>query len=93
MQSAIMRNPGLDEAQAGIKISKRNFNMLSHLFVFDSCDPIDCNLPGSCVHGIFQAIILEWIAIFFSRGLSDPGTKPQSPALQTDSTDQATCVI
>ena len=37
-----------------------------------SCDPIDCNLPGSCVHGIFQARILEWVAISFSRGSSQP---------------------
>ena len=32
------------------------------------CDPTDCSLPGSSVHGIFQTIVLEWIAIFFSRG-------------------------
>ena len=30
------------------------------------CDPTDCNLPGSSIHGIFQARILEWIAIYFS---------------------------
>ena len=29
-------------------------------------DPMDCSLPGSSVHGIFQARILEWVAIFFS---------------------------
>ena len=33
-------------------------------------DPIDCSLPGSSVHGILQARILEWIAIPFSRGPS-----------------------
>ena len=33
-------------------------------------DPIDCSLPDSSVHGIFQAIVLEWIAISFSRGSS-----------------------
>ena len=33
-------------------------------------DPMDCSLPGSSVHGIFQAIVLEWIAISFSRGYS-----------------------
>ena len=32
------------------------------------CNPIDCSLPGSSVHGIFQARILEWVAISFSRG-------------------------
>ena len=36
------------------------------------CDPIDFSLPGSSVHGIFQAIVLEWIAISFSRGSSQP---------------------
>ena len=36
------------------------------------CDPIDSSLPGSSVHGIFQAIVLEWIAISFSRGSSQP---------------------
>ena len=36
------------------------------------CDPMDCSLPGSSVHGIFQAIVLEWIAISFPRGSSRP---------------------
>ena len=36
------------------------------------CDPTDCSLPGSSVHGIFQARVLEWIAISFSRGSSRP---------------------
>ena len=36
------------------------------------CDPRDCSLPGSSVHGISQAIVLEWIAISFSRGSSRP---------------------
>jgi len=31
------------------------------------CNPMDCSLPGSSIHGIFQARILEWIAISFSR--------------------------
>ena len=34
------------------------------------CDPMDCSLSGSSVHGIFQARVLEWIAISFSRGPS-----------------------
>ena len=34
--------------------------------------PTDCSPPGSSVHGIFQARILEWVAIFFSRGSSQP---------------------
>ena len=39
---------------------------------FDPCDPMDCSPSGSSVHGIFQARILEWIAISFSRGSSWP---------------------
>ena len=34
------------------------------------CDPMDCSLPGSSIHGILQARILEWVAISFSRGSS-----------------------
>ena len=36
------------------------------------CDPMDCSPPGYSVHGIFQARILEWVAISFSRGSSRP---------------------
>ena len=38
---------------------------LSHVQLFD---PMVCSLTGSSIHGIFQATILEWVAIFFSRG-------------------------
>ena len=31
------------------------------------CDPVDCSLPGSSVHGILQARVLDWVAISFSR--------------------------
>ena len=36
------------------------------------CDPMDCSLPGFTIHGILQARILEWVAIPFSRGSSQP---------------------
>ena len=36
------------------------------------CDPMDCSLPGSSVYGILQAKVLEWVAISFSRGSSQP---------------------
>ena len=49
------------------------------------CDPMDYSPPGSAVHGILQARILEWVAIPFSRDLPNPGIKPRSPALQADS--------
>ena len=91
-----MRNAGLDEAQAGIKIARRNINNLrytddtaltaeskeelksllmkvkeeSESEVAQSCltlrDSMDCSLPDSSVHGIFQARVLEWGAIAFS---------------------------
>ena len=46
---------------------------------------MDCSPPGSSVHGILQARILEWVAIPFSRGSSWPGIELGSPALQADS--------
>ena len=46
------------------------------------CDPMDCSLPGSSVHGILQARILEWEAILFSSNLSNLGIKPKCPSLQ-----------
>ena len=41
------------------------------------CDPMDCSLPGSSVHEIFQARILKWISILFSRGFSWPRAQTQ----------------
>ena len=49
--------------------------------VVQSCptlwDPMDSSLQGSCVHGIFQARVLEWVAISFSRGSSPPRDQTQ----------------
>ena len=52
------------------------------------CDLIDHSWPGSSVCGILQARILEWVAISFSRGSSQPRNQtiePRSPALKADS--------
>ena len=52
--------------------------------VSNSLQPMDCSPPGSSVHGILQAGILEWGAMSFSRGLANPGIEPTSlgsPAL------------
>ena len=46
--------------------------MLSHFSHVQLCDPMDCSPPGSSVHGILQARILEWVAVSFSRGSSRP---------------------
>ena len=45
------------------------------------CKPLDSSPPDSSIHGIFQARILEWAAISFSRDLPNPRIKPVSLAL------------
>ena len=75
-----MQNARLDELQAGIKIARRNNNVRyvdeseSESEVAQSCltlcDPMDCGPSGFSLHGIFQARILERVAISFSRGFS-----------------------
>ena len=49
------------------------------------CDPMDCSPPGSSVHGILQARIMEWVVIAFSKGSSQPRDRTQVPTLQADS--------
>ena len=44
-------------------------------------DPMDCSLPGSSVHGIFQARVLEWVAIAFSMSFSQPKDQTQDSCL------------
>ena len=41
------------------------------------CDPMDCSLPGSSIHGIFQVRVLKWVSISFSRGSSRPRDQTQ----------------
>ena len=55
----------------GRKKRQNRVCMLSH-FSLALCDPMDCSLPASSVHGILQARILEWVAISFSRESSWP---------------------
>ena len=62
------------------------------------CDPVDCSPPGSSIHGILQARVLEWDAICSPGDLPDPGIEPRSPALQADALTseppgKQTCVI
>ena len=49
------------------------------------CSAMDYNPPGSSVHAILQARILEWIAIPTPGDLPDPGVESRSPTLQADS--------
>ena len=49
------------------------------------CNPKDYSLPDFSLHGILQAIILEWVAFPSPGDLPAPGIEPASPALQADS--------
>ena len=49
------------------------------------CNPMYCTWPGSSVHGVLQARMLEWVAIPFSGDLPNPEVEPGSPELQADS--------
>ena len=59
------------------------------------CNPMDYSPPGSSVLGIFQAEILEWVAISSFRGYSRPRDQPGSPILQADSLlpEPTECII
>ena len=74
-------------------LSSLIYDSLLHLLVYfnlmltrlssaasDLCDPRDLSSPGSSVHGILQARILEWVAISPSRDFLDSGIEPTSPA-------------
>ena len=50
--------------------SKHLLLLFSHQFMSDFHDPMSCSPPGSSIHGISQAKLLEWVAISFSRGSS-----------------------
>ena len=68
--------------------------MKSEIEVAQSCptlsDPMDCSLPGSSVHGIFQVRVLEWGAISFSDHYLKPSTKYLLRRNQTQSVEEKT---
>ena len=68
--------PGMTFPSSPHPCSKRKWSEVSQSCP-TLCDPVDCSLPGSSVHGIFQARVLEWIAISFSRGSSQPRDRTQ----------------
>ena len=65
-----------------IKIEDINGGGLVASEVTQSCltlrNPMDCSLPGSSLHGTFQARVLEWVAIASPGDHPDPGIKPRS---------------
>ena len=86
-------HPSLHSAARGIQTTssqskaygtppvKSEVKVLVAQFCWTLCDPTGYSLPGSSVHRILQARVLEWVAIPFSRGSPDPGLKLGSPAL------------
>ena len=67
----------------GLSASRIPWVCVSHSVMSNSCDPLDCSPPGFSVHGILQARTLEWVAIPFSRGSSQPMDRTGSPEFQT----------
>ena len=80
MSLRIQKGERLEGAQFHSK-QRDNFYMCMHAKLLQSyltlCDPMDCSPPGSYVHGILQARILEWVAISSSRGSSQPREQTQ----------------
>jgi len=65
-------------------ISNTKVKVLIAISYLTLCDPMDYCPPGSSVHRLLQARILERVAITFSVDLPNPGMKPRSPSLQKD---------
>ena len=58
--------------QLPVRVRRHVKCILSRFSLVPLCDTVDCSWPGSSVHGILQARILEWVAMPFSRGCSQP---------------------
>ena len=63
---------GRETAPPGLRKVKEKVKVLVTQMCPTLCNPKDCSPPGSSVHGILQARILEWVAIPFSRGFFQP---------------------
>ena len=55
------------------------------------CDPVDCSPPGSSIHGILQAGMLDGSPFPSPGDLPDPGIEPRSPVLQADALTSINC--
>ena len=66
-----MSHQGIPQRAMKVKVEVKSFLTL--------CDPMGCSLPGSSIRGIFQAKVLEWVAISFSRGSSLPWDQTHVP--------------
>ena len=64
--------PGGEAGSTSVHFTGGRVRAKSLQFCLTLCNPMDCNPPGSSVHGILQARMLEWVAIPFSSGSSRP---------------------
>ena len=69
-----------EEGDRGDQEEKVQFSSVAQLCL-TLYDPMNCSLPGSSIHGIFQVRILERVAISSSGDLPDPGIESRSPEL------------
>ena len=76
-----MKSPGnkLPPPSCSLTCPGSESESVSRSVLSDSCDPMDCSWPGSSVHGILQARVLEWFALPSSRGSSQPRDQTQIP--------------
>ena len=81
LQARIQERVSIRIGKEKVKLSFLADDMIIHIENLKSevaqscltlCDPMDYSLQGFSVHGIFQAGVLEWVAISFSRGSSQP---------------------
>ena len=86
--SGDLPNPGIEPGSPAWQVDSLPTELSGKPKVTQSCltlcNPMDCSLPGSSVRGIFQARVLEWVAVSFSRRSSQPRDQPRSPSLQAD---------
>ena len=74
----------LEERGGGDQVQSQQKVKWSEVAQSCLCDPMDCSLPGSSLHVILQARVLEWVAISFSRGSSRPRDQTCVSAFQAD---------
>ena len=82
-ERSVSQAPTLLKGHLYLRASLVLYGMVAHLCL-TLCDPMDCSPPGSSVHGIFQARVLEWLLLPPPENLPYPGIEPvsvMSPAL------------
>ena len=76
IKRSLLLKRSYDKLRQRIKKQRHHFPDKSESKVIQPClalcDPMNWGLPGSSIHGIFQTRVLEWVAISFSRGSSQP---------------------